>query len=115
MKTIVIQVIDDDDEPMIKHLIKLGLRRDVSEVAVFLDNVEESSVKEIERGTGRRITEVSRALRALRKRGWVCETRHTKVTNGKRVPYFRNSLSLEMDEIIGELLDGVVKKRRQTG
>lgn len=115
MKIVAIPVIDESDEPTIKHLVELGLRRDVSEVIVFLDNIEESSVKEIERGTGRRITEVSRALRSLRKKDWICETRHTKVTNGKRVPYFRNSLSLDMDEITDELEKASMNKQRITG
>jgi predicted transcriptional regulator len=112
---LVIQVIDEADEPTIKKLVELGLRRDVSDVIVFLDNVEESSAKEIERGTGRRVTEVSRALRTLRKRDWICETRHTQITNGKRVPYFRNSLSLEIDEIIEELERAIIRKQSACG
>lgn len=115
MKTAVIQVVDEADEPTIERLVELGLRRDVSEVIVFLDNVEESSAKEIERGTGRRVTEVSRSLRTIRKRGWICETRHTKITNGKRVPYFRNSLSLEMYEIIDDLINSNDRKKRLVG
>jgi predicted transcriptional regulator len=106
MKIVVIPVIDEADEPAIKRLVELGLRRDVSEVIMFL---------EIERGTGRRVTEVSRSLRTLRKRGWICETRHTQVTNGKRVLYFRNSLSLEMDEIIAELEKEIVRKQSARG
>lgn len=115
MKIVVIPVIDEADEPAIKRLVELGLRRDVSEVIMFLDNVEESSAKEIERGTGRRVTEVSRSLRTLRKRGWICETRHTQVTNGKLVPYFRNSLSLETDEVFDELEKEIVMKQSMRG
>ena len=115
MKTMVIPVIDEADEFIIKRLVGLGMRRDTSEVIVFLDNVEESSAKEIERGTGRRVTEVSRSLRNIRKRGWICETRHTKITNGKRVPYFRNSLSLEIEEIVEALERAIAKKKSIRG
>lgn len=115
MKTVVIPVIDEADEPVIKRLVELGMRRDTSEIIVFLDNVEESSAKDIERGTGRRVTEVSRSLRTIRKRGWICETRHTKITNGKLVPYFRNSLSLDMDEIVDELEKAAVSKQYARG
>ena len=103
MKTITIPVLDEKDDQTIDRLVGLGLRRDVSEVIMFLDHIEESTAKDIEHGTGRRVTEVSRALRAMRKRGWVCESRHYNPVDGHLVPYFRNSLSLAVDEIIDEL------------
>lgn len=115
MKVVSIPAIDEKDEPIIKRLVELGLRRDVSEVMVFLDNVDDSSAKEIERGTGRRVTEVSRSLRFIRKKGWICETRHKKITAGRHVKYFRNSLSLEMWEIIDELEKAIVKNKYMRG
>lgn len=115
MKMKVIRVLDEKDEPIIKQLVELGLRRDVSEVMAFLDSVEDSSAKEIERGTGRRVTEVSRSLRFIRKKGWICETRHEKITAGRHVKYFRNSLSLEMWEIIDELEKMLARKQSVMG
>ena len=115
MKVVTIPAIDEADEPIICQLVELGIRRDTAEVMVFLDNVEDSSAKEIERGTGRRVTEVSRSLRAIRKRGWICETRHEKITAGRPVKYFRNSLSLEMWEIIDELEKTIIRKQSVMG
>lgn len=104
MKTITIPHLDEKDEPTIQWLVDNGLDRISSEIAVFLDHVEESTATDIERGTGRRVTEVSRALRGMRRRGWICETRHPlEQPKGGRSYYYRNSLTMIIDGMVYDL------------
>lgn len=117
-KTAIYSVLDKTDNKAINRLKKLGVRNTIAMVIVFLDQAEESSIKEIRFGTDASEEAVSSALRTLRRWGWIVETSHN--TGYRRNDdgydpriYYRNSLSLDMSDIIEELK--IKQKRKALG
>jgi len=101
MKSITVKVLDDEDQIVVDNLVHLGLRRIVAEAVVYLDYVDETTAEEMAVATGRQQAQTSLALRDLRRRGWIHETRQYsrkpfKIRDGM---YYKSSLTLTIPEI----------------
>jgi predicted transcriptional regulator len=101
MKTLTIKQLDKKDEEIASTLISLGISRHVARTLSYLQNGNEVTSIELERGTGLRQPEVSIAMKELGERGWISEREEKK--KGKGRPNKIYSLKVGFDEIIAEL------------
>jgi predicted transcriptional regulator len=97
----------DDEEELANLLVRVGLKRNVARVLVYLSHHHEATSREIERGTDLRQPEVSLAMAAMMEREWV-ENREVKAENkGRPVKIYRLSLPF------GDIIDGIEKEKRE--
>ncbi len=101
MKTLTIKQLDKKDEEIASTLIYLGMSRPVARILSYLQNRNEITTIELERGTGLRQPEVSIAMRELNERGWVNEREEKKLGKGR--PNKVYSLKISFDEIVNGL------------
>ncbi len=101
MKTLTIKQLDKKDEEIASSLIYLGMSRPVARILSYLQNRNEITTMELERGTGLRQPEVSIAMRDLNERGWVSEREEKKLGKGR--PNKVYSLKIGFDEIVNGL------------
>jgi predicted transcriptional regulator len=101
MKTLTIKQLDKKDEEIASTLISLGMSRYVARTLSYLQDGNEITSIELERGTGLRQPEVSIAMKELNERGWISEREEKK--SGKGRPYKVYSLKVGFDEIIDQL------------
>jgi predicted transcriptional regulator len=94
------------EEEFANLLIKIGTKRNVSKVLVYLAHTPEATSRDIERGTDLRHPEVSIAMGAMMEQKWV-ESRESKAENkGRPVKIYKLALS------IGEIMDIIEKEKR---
>ena len=95
------------EEEFADLLVKLGIKRNVAKVVIYLGFVEEATSREIERGTDLRQPEVSIAMAAMLAQKWV-SCRESKAENkGRPVKIYQLACP------IGEILDGIEKEKRE--
>ncbi len=101
MNYLTIRQLDEKDEEIADALISLGLSRTVARTLSYLQNVNETTSMELERGTELRQPEISIAMRELNERDWINEREEKKPGKGR--PYKVYSLKIGFDEIIDQL------------
>ena len=101
MKYKTVKVLDLKDKFVVNRLVFLGLRRIAAEVVVYLDQVDEADYPEIAVAIKRQHAQVSLALRELRRRGWIHETRdyYPEPFRARGGMHYNNSLTLTIPEI----------------
>lgn len=104
-----VQVLDDRDLEFMEVLRSLDVPRNVAALITYLANVEETTSRQIEMGTGLRQPEVSIGMRTLHENKWVIE-REVK-PEGKGRPMKVYKLCIPLDKIIDHY-DG--KKRSES-
>jgi len=92
-------VLDEKDQELIEALETVGVRRNVATIIVYLKDLDESTTRDIEKGSGLRQPEVSIAMRTFREKGWITE-REVK-GSGKGRPTRLYKLTVPIDDIIG--------------
>ena len=110
MKDLTIMVLDEADHEFIQMLRNLGAPRNLAHVIAYLKNVNETTSREIERGTGMCCTEVTKAMQALRNLGWI-EARVFKRGDGSRKITY--SLKIPLDEIVNHFGEEKLRKSAQ--
>jgi len=94
------------EEEFADLLTRIGTKRNVSKVLVYLANTPEATSRDIERGTDLRQPEVSIAMADMMKQKWI-ESRENKGDNkGRPVKYYKLSLP------ISEILDNIEKDKK---
>ena len=94
------------EEEFADLLTKIGTKRNVSKVLVYLANTPEATSRDIERGTDLRQPEVSIAMAAMMEQKWV-ESRENKAENkGRPVKIYKLALP------ISEILDSIESDKR---
>lgn len=88
MKEQSVLVFTEEEEEFVNLLIKIGMRRPVANVLVFLANVEEATSREIERGTDLRQPEVSIAMNYMFERGWLKNRESKAMSKGRPVKIY---------------------------
>lgn len=73
MRISVVRKLDDIDREFADTLNGLGANRNVATLITYLAHIDEAASKEIEMGTDLSQSEVSIAMRTLRKNGWIVE------------------------------------------
>jgi predicted transcriptional regulator len=96
-----------DEEDLASLLIRIGLKRNVARVLVFLAHHSEATSRDIERGTDLRQPEVSLAMGAMDGQEWV-ENREVKAENkGRPVKIYR------LSQPFSEIIDNIEKEKRE--
>jgi predicted transcriptional regulator len=101
MKTLDVRQLDEKDEEIADVLISLGMSRHAARTLTYLQNVDEATSVEIEKGTGLRQPEVSIAAKDLEERGWINRLEEKKPGKGR--PHKIYSLKIKFDDIIAQL------------
>lgn len=101
MKNISMKQLDDKDEEIAVALISLGMNRYVARTLSYLQNVDEATAVELERGAGLHQPEVSIAMKELKERGWINEREEKKLSKGR--PYKIYSLKIGLKDIVSHL------------
>ena len=101
MKTLKMKQLDEKDEEIASTLISLSMSRPVARTLSYLQNGNEITSIELERGTGLRQPEVSIAMKELEERGWISEREEKKPGKGR--PNKVYSLKVGFDEIVADL------------
>jgi predicted transcriptional regulator len=97
----------DDEEDLANLLVRIGLKRNVARVLVFLAHHPEATSREIERGTDLRQPEVSLAMAAMTEQEWV-ENREVKAENkGRPVKIYH------LSQPFGEVIDYIEKEKQE--
>ena len=97
MKDLTVMVLDEADHEFIQMLRNLGAPRNVAHVIAYLKNVNETTSREIERGTGMCCTEVTKAMQAVRNLGWIEVSVFKRGDGSRKITY---SLKIPLDEIV---------------
>jgi predicted transcriptional regulator len=92
-------VLDENDQELVEALEAVGVRRNVATIIVYLKDLDETTTRDIEKGSGLRQPEVSIAMRVLREKGWIAE-REVK-GGGKGRPMRLYKLTVPIDDLIG--------------
>ena len=94
------------EEEFADLLTRIGTKRNVSKVLVYLANTPEATSRDIERGTDLRQPEVSIAMTAMMEQKWV-KSRENKAENkGRPVKIYKLALP------ISEIMDNIEKDKR---
>jgi predicted transcriptional regulator len=94
------------EEEFAELLTKIGIKRNVSKVLVYLANTPEATSRDIERGTDLRQPEVSIAMATMMEQKWV-ESRENKAENkGRPVKIYKLALP------INEIMDGIERDKK---
>jgi len=101
MKNISMKQLDDNDEEIADVLISLGMNRYVARTLSYLQNVDEATSVELEKGAGLHQPEVSIAMKVLKEHGWITEREEKKPGKGR--PYKIYSLKVGFNDIIAQL------------
>lgn len=101
MKKLEIKQLNEKDEEIVDALIFLSMNRLVARVLAYLQQVNEATSNELEKGTNLRQPEVSIAMRMLTERDWINERDEKKPGKGR--PYKIYSLKIGFNEIIAQL------------
>ncbi len=101
MKTINVRQLDEKDEEIADVLISLGMSRPAARTLTFLQNVDEATSVELEKGTGLHQPEVSIAAKDLEERSWINRREEKKPGKGRSHKIY--SLKIKFDDIIALL------------
>lgn len=94
------------EEEFANLLIRIGEKRNVAKVLVYLAHTPEATSRDIERGTDLRQPEVSIAMAAMMEKQWV-ESRESKAENkGRPVKIYKLSVP------VSEIMDTIEKEKR---
>ncbi len=95
------------EEEFANLLIRIGIKRNVAKVLVYLAHTPEATSRDIERGTDLRQPEVSIAMAFMIEQKWV-ESRETKAENkGRPVKIYKLALP------ISEIMDIIEKEKKE--
>ena len=95
------------EEEFANLLIRIGIKRNVAKVLVYLAHTSEATSRDIERGTDLRQPEVSIAMAFMIEQKWV-ESRETKAENkGRPVKIYKLALP------ISEIMDIIEKEKKE--
>jgi predicted transcriptional regulator len=101
MKKLTINQLNEKDDEIADALISLGLARNVARTLAYLNNGNEATSVELERGIGLHQPEVSIVMKLLKEHDWINEKDDKKPGKGR--PYKIYSLKVGFNKIITQL------------
>jgi len=110
MKDLTVMVLDEADHEFIQMLRNLGAPRNLAYVIAYLKNVNETTSREIERGTGMSCTEVTKAMQAVRNLGWIEVSVFKRGDGSRKITY---SLKIPLEEIVRHFEKGKLRESAQ--
>ena len=106
MRVKTIPIFCEDDEECVSILIRFGMKRPVARTLVYLLNIKDGTMQEIESCTGLNEPEVSTALKYLEEQGFVRVSAKPPEGKGRVLKYF--SLALPAGKILEIIADGKI-------
>jgi predicted transcriptional regulator len=97
----------EKEEEFANLLIKIGTKRNVAKVLVFLANTPEATSRAIERGTDLRQPEVSIAMRYLVEQSWITRRESKAESKGRPVKIYG------LSRPIHEIMDSIEKEKKK--
>jgi predicted transcriptional regulator len=94
------------EEEFAELLTKIGIKRNVSKVLVYLANTPEATSRDIERGTDLRQPEVSIAMATMMEQKWVVSRENKAENKGRPVKIYKLALP------INEIMDGIENDKK---
>jgi len=88
----------DKEEEFANLLIKIGTKKNIAKVLVFLTKTPEATSVNVERGTDMRQPEVSLAMRYLMDQGWIRSRESSGENKGRPMKIY--TLAKSIDEIM---------------
>jgi predicted transcriptional regulator len=88
----------DKEEEFANLLIKIGTKKNIAKVLVFLAKTPETTTHALERGTDMRQPEVSLAMRYLMDQGWIRSRESEGESKGRPMKIY--TLAKSIDEIM---------------
>ena len=101
-----VQYFTDKEEEFVNLLIKIGTRRNVAKVLVFLASTKEATAREIERGTDMRQPEVSMVMKSLIEQGWIKSRESPSEHKGRPTKVY------ELAKSITEIMECIEKEKK---
>ncbi len=101
MRERAINVLDEDDTKIVDLLIKLGFKKNVANVIVFLSKVEGATSRDIEFAADLRQPEVSITMREMHRNKWVLEREIKRGGKGRPIKEYR--LAVGIQDIVGHI------------
>jgi len=107
MKTENVVYFTDKEEEFATLLMKIGTRRNVAKVLVFLAHTPEATSRAIERGTDLRQPEISSATRYLMEQNWITSRESKSESKGRPVKIY------ELSRPIHEMTDSIEQEKKK--
>jgi predicted transcriptional regulator len=107
MKTESVTFFTEREEEFANLLIRLGTRKNIAMVLVYLANLPEVTSRQIERGTDLRQPEVSLALRYLITRNWIACREMVSPARGRPHKIYN------LDKPFSAIIESIQEEKRQ--
>ncbi len=102
-----VQYFTEKEEEFINLLIKIGTKKNVATVLVFLTGTPVATSRVIERGTDLRQPEVSLAMKYLMNHGWITSRLNSSANKGRPTKVY------ELAKPITEIMDFIEKEKKE--
>ena len=101
MRQQTVQVFTEEEEEFVSLLVRVGVRKNVAKMLVFLANTKEASSRQIERGTDMRQPEACMAIKYLTGQGWIKNREAPSERQGR--PEKQYSLAVPVRQVIAAI------------
>jgi predicted transcriptional regulator len=95
----------EKEEELVNLLFKIGIKRNVAKVLVFLANTPAGTSRAINRGTDLRHLEVAAVMQYLKKQGWIKSRENKAKSKGRPVKIY------ELAKPIPEIVNGIEQEK----
>ncbi len=101
MKALQIKQLEEKDTIIAETLVTLGMNKNIALALTYLQNMNEATSTDLERGANLRQPEVSIALKQLKEQNWITAREEKKTGKGRPTKVY--SLKVGFNEIITHL------------
>ena len=105
MRTENVMYFTEKEEELVNLLIRIGIKKYVAKVLVYLANMPEATSRAIEHGTDLRQPEVSLAIQYLKDQGWITSQLNTDKSKGRPFKIY------ELAKSIVDIMDAIEKEK----
>ena len=95
----------EKEEEFANLLIKIGIKKNIARILVYLANIPEATSHDIERGTDMRQPEVSIAMRYLMDKGWIRSRESSADSKGRPIKIY------ELAKPFNEIMDCIESEK----
>ena len=96
----------EKEEEFANLLIKIGIKKNIARILVYLANIPEATSHDIERGTDMRQPEVSIAMRYLMDKGWIRSRESSADSKGRPIKIY------ELAKPFNEIMDCIENEKK---
>jgi len=98
-------IFTEKEEEFANLLIKIGIKKNIARILVYLANIPEATSHDIERGTDMRQPEVSIAMRYLMDKGWIRSRESSADSKGRPIKIY------ELAKPFNEIMDCIESEK----